>query len=202
MHAWSPRSQTMAHVGWAMAILSFCSGCATFPHGAHATPADLPAFVQVDEGLYRGGQPTVLGLEQLSQRGVKTIISLRHRSREMDEERRTVQRLGMRWVNLPMWFWWRPSDRQVREFLTIVNDPANRPVFVHCQQGWNRAGVMTAIYRMVHDGWTAQQAYAEGRRLGMVPWNLVSRHLLFHEVGRKFLPQPSSSLRVGRHPAA
>jgi len=183
----------MAHVGCLLAILSLCSGCATFLRGPGTSRADLPAFVQVDEGFSRGGQPTMLGLQQLSQRGVKTIISLRHHSRQMEDERRLAEQLGMRWVNIPMWFWWRPSDRQVREFLTIVNDPANRPVFVHCRQGWNRAGIMTAIYRMVHDGWTAQQAYAEGRRLGMVPWNLVARHLLFHGVARMCLTPPVSS---------
>ncbi len=202
MHAWSPRDQPVVRFGWVLAILGVGAGCATLHLGAQTAPADLPAFVQVDEGFFRGGQPTTQGLEQLSQRGVKTIINLRHGSREMDEERRTAQRLGMRWVNLPMWFWWRPSQRQVREFLSIVNDPANRPVFAHCRQGCNRVGIMTAIYRVVHDGWSPDRAYAEGRRLGLVPWNFVSRRLLFREVPRQFLTQPSSSQHAGRHPAA
>jgi tyrosine-protein phosphatase SIW14 len=42
-----------------------------------------------------------------------------------------------------------------------VNDPANQPVYVHCVGGKHRTGVMTAVYRMTQDGWTADQAFKE-----------------------------------------
>ena len=42
-----------------------------------------------------------------------------------------------------------------------MNDPANQPVYVHCQGGRHRTGVMTAIYRLTHDGWNADRAFAE-----------------------------------------
>ena len=44
-----------------------------------------------------------------------------------------------------------PTPDQIVEFLRIVNDPANQPVFVHCWGGRHRTGVMTAIYRMTSD---------------------------------------------------
>lgn len=143
-------------------------------------------FLQVDAGLYRGGQPSSTGLEQLAGMGVKTVISLRQPSNAMERERQRAEQLGMRWVNIPMWFFWRPSDRQVQEFLEIATDPAQRPVFVHCRQGWNRAGILVAIYRVVSDGWAPPRAYAEARRFGLVPWNVFSRHLILHEAPRKF----------------
>ena len=118
---------------------------------------------------------------------VKTIINLRHRTRKMDAERQLAEQLGMRWVNIPMRFWWRPSDAQVRQFLSIVRDPTSRPVFVHCRQGRNRVGILTAVYRVVEQGWSPQEAYWEGRQLGMVPWNPLTRYLLFHETAREFL---------------
>ena len=43
----------------------------------------------------------------------------------------------------------------------IVNDPASGPVFVHCVGGRHRTGVMTASYRMTHEGWTAERAFSE-----------------------------------------
>jgi tyrosine-protein phosphatase SIW14 len=55
----------------------------------------------------------------------------------------------------------RPDPQTTAQFLKIVNDPANEPVFVHCHGGRHRTGVMTAIYRLTHDGWTADRAYAE-----------------------------------------
>jgi protein tyrosine/serine phosphatase len=42
-----------------------------------------------------------------------------------------------------------------------VNDAAKQPVYVHCVGGRHRTGVMTAVYRMVHDGWSADRAFKE-----------------------------------------
>ena len=57
-----------------------------------------------------------------------------------------------------------PSKDKVAQFLEIVNDPANQPVYVHCQGGRHRTGVMTAVYRMTNDRWTADQAFAEMKK--------------------------------------
>src|SRR5262249_15113548 len=37
----------------------------------------------------------------------------------------------------------------------------NFTIYVHCQGGRHRTGVMTAFYRMPQDGWTADRAYQE-----------------------------------------
>src|SRR5262249_60602340 len=55
----------------------------------------------------------------------------------------------------------RPSDGAVRQFMQLVNDPANQPVFIHCHGGRHRTGAMTAVYRMNNYGWNANQAYNE-----------------------------------------
>lgn len=167
-------------------------GCATTALQVQQTH-ELPAFHQVDEGFYRGGQPSRAGLEQLQRMGIKTIISLRQPSKVMEEERRLAEQLGMRWVHIPMWFWWRPSDKQVHQFLAIVSDPAQRPVFMHCRQGWNRAGIMTAIYRVARQGWEPRRAYAEARQLGLVPWNLLSRYVVLYETRREYAVTPAPS---------
>jgi len=57
-----------------------------------------------------------------------------------------------------------PSKDKVAQFLEIVNDPANQPVYVHCQGGRHLTGVMTAVYRMTNDRWTADQAFAEMKK--------------------------------------
>lgn len=185
MIRWHPRVSRTAVWGVG-SLLLIAQGCASLP-GLGWTRGDLPAFAQVDEGLYRGGQPSPEGIRRLAQMGVKTIVNLRHHSKAMDQERRLAQELGMRWVNLPMYVWWRPSDAQVRQFLSIVTDPVNRPVFAHCRQGWNRVGIMVAIYRVVANHWTPYEAYLEGRRHGLAAWNLATRHLLFRETPSEFL---------------
>jgi protein tyrosine/serine phosphatase len=37
-------------------------------------------------------------------------------------------------------------------------------VYVHCVGGRHRTGVMTAVYRMIQDRWTADQAFQEMER--------------------------------------
>ena len=54
-----------------------------------------------------------------------------------------------------------PTAGQIATFLSAVKDPANQPVYVHCVGGKHRTGVMTAIYRMIEDGWTADRAFQE-----------------------------------------
>ncbi|HZL94875.1 MAG TPA: hypothetical protein VFB99_14560 [Vicinamibacterales bacterium] len=45
--------------------------------------------------------------------------------------------------------------------LQLVNNPANQPVYVHCAGERHRTGVMTAVYRMTHDGWNSDRAFKE-----------------------------------------
>lgn len=153
------------------------TGCAALQPSRPAV-AGLPALYQVDEGFFRGGQPSAEGMRHLARMGIKTIVSLRHHSQAMDDEQRLARQLGMQWVNIPMSIWWWPTTEQASRFLAVVTEDAQRPVFVHCRQGWNRVGIMTAVYRMTYHGWGARRAYAEGRRLGLVPWNVMTRYMI------------------------
>jgi len=67
----------------------------------------------------------------------------------------------MNFYRIPMTTSDRPSDAAVTQFLKLVKDAANWPVYVHCQGGRHRTGVMTAVYRMTQDGWNADRAYQE-----------------------------------------
>jgi len=67
----------------------------------------------------------------------------------------------MKFHRIPLTTSERPSDAAVVQFLKLVNDPASQPVYVHCQGGRHRTGVMTAVYRMTQDGWTPDRAYQE-----------------------------------------
>ena len=39
-----------------------------------------------------------------------------------------------------------PTNEQLAQFLRIVNDPVQQPVYVHCKGGRHRTGVMTAAF--------------------------------------------------------
>jgi len=119
-------------------------------------------FGQINTNYFRGAQPDGRDYSDLAVLGVKTVIDLTRDGRE--NERGLVEAAGMKFYRIPMTTSDRPSDQAVAEFLKLVTNPANLPVYVHCQGGRHRTGVMTAVYRMTQDGWTADQAYAEMKR--------------------------------------
>lgn len=122
----------------------------------------LDNFFKISGGLYRGQQPTDEGLASLQAMGVKTVVNLRvwHHA-----EKKEAQRLGMKYVEIdfnPA----RPEMEDVVAFLRAAADPANQPVFVHCQHGSDRTGTMVAAYRIYVDGWRPDQALEEMIRGG------------------------------------
>ena len=119
-------------------------------------------FGKVNENYYRGSQPNATEFQDLKRLGVKTVIDLRKdRLEEASEWARTA---GLQYVNIPLTTKRPATETQTTHFLQLVNDPANWPVFVHCKGGRHRTGEMTAIYRITHDAWTGDQAYAEMKK--------------------------------------
>jgi protein tyrosine phosphatase (PTP) superfamily phosphohydrolase (DUF442 family) len=116
-------------------------------------------FGQINKNYFRGAQPDRKGYADLAALGVRTVIDLTSNGR--DDEPGLVRQAGMKFYRIPLTTSERPSDKAVAEFLKLVNDPENQPVFVHCQGGRHRTGVMTAVYRMTHDNWNADRAYTE-----------------------------------------
>jgi len=119
-------------------------------------------FGQIDDNYFRGAQPEASDYQDLAAVGVKTVIDLTKDGRE--EEAGQVKRAGMQFYRIPLVTTARPSDAAVTQFLEIVNNPANQPVYVHCQGGRHRTGVMTAVYEMTKNAWTADRAYAEMKK--------------------------------------
>lgn len=126
------------------------------------TPPAIKNFGKVNDNYFRGSQPDRSQLAALKAMGVKTIVDLR--KDYVPEARQWAIELGLNYFNLPL----KPSKAATKEqteyFLSLVNDPANGPVYVHCKGGRHRTGALTAVYRITHDGWTAEQAYDEMKK--------------------------------------
>jgi uncharacterized protein (TIGR01244 family) len=127
---------------------------------AAARAIKIDNFGRVSDTYYRGAQPVEGDYPALAALGVKTVINLTSDD-AMANERALTEQAGMRYVQMPMTTHDVPTPEDVAAFLTIVNDPANQPVYVHCVGGRHRTGVMSAVYRMTHDGWTGERAFKE-----------------------------------------
>lgn len=130
-------------------------------------PIDVENFEKETPFLWRGAQPSDHGLEQLAKAGVKTVIDLRHH-RDSDEES-LADCLGVHYFHIPLGYL-TPSRSKVSRILSIITNPQYQPVFIHCRQGADRTGTVVALYRILIDHWTFDQAYGEMRFHSFKPW--------------------------------
>jgi len=131
----------------------------------HVSEHDLPNFHVVTPTLLRGAAPTPEGLVSLQKMGVKTVIDLRIAPKTVAKEHAQLDQMGVHFINLPM-SGEPPTEKQIQTFLATIKDPAQQPVFVHCQHGADRTGTMLGIYRETVDGWSYDQTYKEMRKYG------------------------------------
>jgi len=116
-------------------------------------------FGRVNDHLFRGGQPEEDEYKQLAAKGIKTVVDLRNDA--LGNARSWAENAGMKYINLRMDARVPPTSEESKQFLDIVNDQANWPVYVHCAGGRHRTGVLVAVYRMEVDGWDVEKAYGE-----------------------------------------
>lgn len=131
---------------------------------------NLPNFHQVNEKLYRGGQPSEEGIKKLAATGIKTIIDLRGADKNSQREKEWARAAGLKFFAFDLSNWFKPDERDIAEILKDIDAPENQPVFVHCKRGADRTGTVLAVYRISHDGWTAKQANAEAKKFGFGWW--------------------------------
>jgi uncharacterized protein (TIGR01244 family) len=124
----------------------------------------LPNFGPVCSTFYRSGQPTAEGLREAKRLGIRTVVNVR----SSHSDRTACAEAGLRYVEIPM-RQWRIRDEDVLAFLRVATDPAQGPVLLHCHQGQDRTGVLTACYRVVVEGWSREDAIRELESYGASP---------------------------------
>ena len=145
-------------------------------------------FHQVDKGYCRGASLNIKGIEYLIEyKNVKTIIDLRyHFKGNKQKQESLINNSGLNYVNIPMTPMIPPGIKQIQYFLSIVTNPVNQPVYVHCREGKDRTGIMTAIYRVNKYNYCFDRAFSEmikcGHHLNLFPllkvwlYNYIDSH--------------------------
>ena len=135
------------------------------PQSAPVPP--IRNFLQITPEFCTGGQPRLEHYATLKADGVKTVLNLRrpgeHRAAE---EQAAVETAGMTYINIPVDYQ-NPTDANVEEFLRVTDDPANRPMFIHCTAAI-RVGAFWMIRRVLRDGMAVDAALEEARKVGLV----------------------------------
>lgn len=115
-------------------------------------------FYKVTDGIYRGDRPTPNDLKDLQSRGIKTLLDLEffYTDRYAIAESKT----SFKFLHVRM-NPWHIEDEDIVEALNILTDKNNYPIYIHCKHGSDRTGVVIAMYRIVVQGWSKEDAIAE-----------------------------------------
>jgi protein tyrosine/serine phosphatase len=153
----------------------------------------VPNLHQITPTLYRSEQPTALGFRNLEKLGVRTVINLRAFNSDDDEVRGTALRTER--VKI---LTWNVDDAHVVDVMRMLRNPDNGPFLIHCQHGADRTGLMSAMYRILEQGWTADDALAELRDGGYgyhAMWKNILRYVRSADVDklRAAIAVPSST---------
>jgi hypothetical protein len=141
------------------------------------TPDDIPNFAQVDQGVYRGGQPTEAGWKKLRRLGVTKVVKLNSDNEGSDDGSEMVVHKYTITVEQQLDPFYPVSQATIREAVADIGPGT----FVHCgsdartqswldkklniQGGQDRTGLIIACYRLT-TGWTVAAAQSEMRSRG------------------------------------
>lgn len=128
-------------------------------------------FHRVSDKYYRGSFLSCeYDVARLKEKyGVSTIINFS--SKVKKEVVDFAKKNGIEYVHLPFSASVPPSDKQINEFLDIVNQ-SKGPVYAHCFHGVDRTGIMTAVYQV--------------EELGVKPENALNTMLKYGHQQKKY----------------
>ena len=121
----------------------------------------VPNLHQLTPTLYRSEQPTALGMKNLEKLGIRTVINLRFFNNDRREAAGTLLRTER--VKI---LTWDVDDDHVVEVMRMLRQAENGPFLIHCQHGADRTGLMSAMYRILEQGWSTENALDELREGG------------------------------------
>ena len=130
---------------------------------------------RVTPQLYRSAQPDAAGMRDIEKLGVRTVINLRDFSDDKDEASGTKLRLRRTKMDT-----WHIEDEDIVRVLAMLRRKGDGPFLVHCHHGSDRTGVVCAMFRLVEQRWSREDAIRELKDggYGFHPmWKNIPRYL-------------------------
>lgn len=142
-----------------LAVVLYCGSALAERPPEWAQPITLsgaPNLHRIAPGVFRSAQPSALGMRELEKIGIRTVVSLRNNHDDSGMLKSTRLRL----VAVPI-DTWDIRDEHVVTTLRVLKRTEDGPFLIHCQHGADRTGLMSAMYRIVIQGWDKKRAIEE-----------------------------------------
>ncbi|PXX31135.1 MULTISPECIES: dual specificity protein phosphatase family protein [Burkholderia] len=138
---------------------------------------------RITPALYRSAQLSREDVPELQKLGIRKVISFR--AFHADDSILAGTQITMQRIRINTWYI-RDED-MVAALKTLRTADQDGPVLIHCQHGADRTGLVSALYRMVYQGWTREQALDELQHggYGFHPiWQNITNYLKHVDVER------------------
>lgn len=115
-------------------------------------------FYQISDFVYRSEQPSESIIPHLKKNNIDVIINLR--SRDKDSETLINQPFQLKHIPIHTW----AIDKQdLLEVMQGIKNAKqnNQKVLIHCYHGSDRTGASIAMYRIIFQNWSIDDAVAE-----------------------------------------
>jgi uncharacterized protein (TIGR01244 family) len=132
------------------------------------TRTGITNYTKVDAVVACGGATETSALEGLKADGFKSVVNLRLATEpgaNIPENEAKAKALGLNYFHLPL-SGSAPDPAVVDQFLGVVSNQANQPVYIHCGSA-NRVGAVWLVKRVVQDGWPVDKATTEAKAIGL-----------------------------------
>jgi tyrosine-protein phosphatase SIW14 len=135
-------------------------------------------FAEVAPGVYRGAAPDDEGTAYLASIHIKTDIDLEtFRWFNILDERSDGHPDDIHFVSEGLWSlpgifsYIQPpiTNHKINKILSIMTDEAQKPVYVHCEKGEDRTGMVIGLYRVLVQKWAPEDAWNEMLKFGFHP---------------------------------
>jgi protein tyrosine/serine phosphatase len=148
-------------------VFLFITACALLSQAAHAR---INRLAEVAPGIYRGSQPeTESDYDLLKSLHIRTILNLRTEKKIIARERKSAKMRGMDLLSVPLSAVTIPNDDSVDQAIVALENSDLKPIFIHCQLGRDRTGLIVGLYRVFQEKWAAKRAFREMLKFGFNP---------------------------------
>ncbi|MFZ6720871.1 dual specificity protein phosphatase family protein [Undibacterium sp. Ji49W] len=129
-----------------------------------ARPAEWASPVATTQNLfrvtpvfYRSAQLQSKDLGLLQALGIKTVVSLR----SFHSDDKVLKNSGIKLQRIGINTWDINDKNVIAALRALQAAEKDGPVLLHCMHGADRTGLVTAMYRILNQGWTKDQALEE-----------------------------------------
>ncbi|NAW50989.1 protein tyrosine phosphatase [Elizabethkingia argentiflava] len=129
---------------------------------------------KVNDSIYRSDRPLDLGFNFLQENKIASVLDLRRKHKDLITVKHSHYKGNLYAVSMKAT---KVTDKEIIQVLRILKT-APKPILVHCTYGSDRTGVVMAMYRIVFEDWSKDQAIEEMKR------GNYDYHWLFHNLIR------------------